>query len=362
MEPAAGPGRPDAAPVPTPAQLVWDQPRRRQHKRPRGRRIWALSGVLTIGVLAVPLTVLIARAGTTTWQAIPAQPIMRHVTVPQPVTSVSVQSYGATVQVTAGRGSRVRVTEAISVFDPTQPAPDVTQSVTGGQLTLAAPACASVLPCNVAFTLTVPAGVSVTAVTQGGDIEVSGVASANLDSGGGNVVASNIAGALTIASGGGEQQLMHVGGPLQTDSGGGDVTAEGVGGQAATIITDGGNLRAGRIAVAAATISTGGGNAEATFATAPVTAVVSTDGGNAIVGVPGGPYALTSDSDGGPETLGIATSPAASRSLTFTTGGGSLVVEPSSGDARAGVSVSANPSVFAPPPPVRPVPPAPAAP
>jgi hypothetical protein len=42
--------------------------------------------------------------------------------------------------------------------------------------------------------------------------------------------------------------------------------------------------------------------------------------------VPGGPYALNADSDGGPESVGIATGPSASRSLTVTSSGGSLLV------------------------------------
>jgi hypothetical protein len=66
--------------------------------------------------------------------------------------------------------------------------------------------------------------------------------------------------------------------------------------------------------------------------------------------VPGGPYALTADSGGGPQTVGIATSPAASRSLTVTTGDGALVIEPSTGSPRTSVSMSASPNVAPPAP------------
>ena len=51
---------------------------------------------------------------------------------------------------------------------------------------------------------------------------------------------------------------------------------------------------------------------------------VSTDGGSAQLAVPGGPYALNADSGGGPQSVGIATDPAAHRSITVISGGGSL--------------------------------------
>jgi hypothetical protein len=56
--------------------------------------------------------------------------------------------------------------------------------------------------------------------------------------------------------------------------------------------------------------------------------MVSTDGGSAYLTVPGGPYALTAYSDSGPELVRIATDPAASRSITVSTGGGQLQIEP----------------------------------
>jgi hypothetical protein len=56
---------------------------------------------------------------------------------------------------------------------------------------------------------------------------------------------------------------------------------------------------------------------------------VSTDGGPAALTLPAGPYALTARSYGGPEAVGIATDPAAGRSITITTGGGALRIEPS---------------------------------
>ena len=59
---------------------------------------------------------------------------------------------------------------------------------------------------------------------------------------------------------------------------------------------------------------------------------VSTDGGAVRLAVPGGPYALSADSGGGgPQSVGIATDPAASRSITVSSGGGPLDIEPTTG-------------------------------
>ena len=78
----------------------------------------------------------------------------------------------------------------------------VTQSVSGGRLSLSDPACTHA-DCNVDFDVTVPADVTVTASTGGGPMAVSGIAGANLASGGGPVRATLIGGPLTVNTGGG---------------------------------------------------------------------------------------------------------------------------------------------------------------
>ena len=320
-----------------------------------GRWIWGASGLVTTAVLVVPGIHLIASAGQPD-QAQPQASATRTVTVPQPVTSVTVQSYGGSVQVTAGPVRHVQITEII-MYDrqaggpntvvqavpggplsaqpagpkgvpggplSAQPAgpkgvpggpasgpPAVAQSVSGGRLNLAALACAS-SACNVSFALTVPSDVTVTATTQGGPVSVSGIAGANLDSGGGPVSATEIGGPLTVVTGGGSLLLDGLAGPLRVDTGGGPLAAQGV-------------------AAATATVTTGGGDARLAFSAAPDSVTVSTDGGDTQLAVPGGPYALTADSDGGPQSVGIATDPAAHPSITVISGGGALLVEPPAG-------------------------------
>jgi hypothetical protein len=345
-----------------------------------GRWIWGLSGLITLAALIVPGIALITSAG----QAESAQPqstAIRTVTVTQPVTSLTVQSYGAPVDVTAGPVGYVRITETLmydsqagsvtvsavptpasaspagaqpspagasaspagaqpspagasaspagaqpspagaqpspagaqpSPGGPLSGAPAVEQSVSDGRLSLADPACES-SDCSVSFAVIVPPGVTATVSTEGGPITVSGIAGVNLDSGGGPVSATNIRGPLTVVTGGGPLTLNGLTGSLRADTGGGP-------------------LSAWNIASATATMSTGGGDASAAFSAAPDSVTLSTDGGPARLAVPGGPYALNATSDGGgPQSVGIATDPAAHRSITVTSGGGSLEIEPAAG-------------------------------
>jgi hypothetical protein len=316
-----------------------------------GRWIWRLSGLITTAALVVLVIALITSAG----QAENAQPqstATRTVTVPQPVTSLTVQSYGGPVEVTAGPVGHVRITETFtydSQADPVtasavpagaqpapgavtasavpagaQPAPGgplsgslsgapaVEQSVSDGRLSLADPACET-SDCSVTFAVTVPPDVTATVATEGGPVTVSGIAGANLDSGGGPVSATKISGPLTVITGGGSLTLDGLAGPLRADTGSGSLAAQGV-------------------ASATATVTTGGGDASMVFSAAPDTVTMSTDGGPARLVVPGGPYALNADNDGGgPQSVGIATDPAAHRSITVISGGGPLVIEPTSG-------------------------------
>jgi hypothetical protein len=185
-----------------------------------GRWIWRASGLITTAALLFAGAHLIARAGQPE-SAQPQATATRTVTVPQQVTSLTVQSYGAPVQVTGAPVDHVQITETLMYGAPAgnlsalpqsasaspvsaSPAvapgvPAVAQSVSGGHLSLGDPECAS-SDCSVSFAVTVPADVTVTVITEGGSISVSGVAGANLDSGGGLMRATKIDGPLVIGS------------------------------------------------------------------------------------------------------------------------------------------------------------------
>ena len=186
-----------------------------------GRWIWGLSGLATTAALVVSGTFLITSAGRAE-NAQPQSVATQTVTVPQPVTSLTVQSYGAPVEIKAGPVRRVQITETL-MYDQqadgqggpisvsvqpekggpssvsvqpekggpssvsvqpekggpssvsAQPAqggpisgqPAVVQSVSGGHLSLGDPACAQ-WDCTVGFAVIVPSDVTATVITEGG--------------------------------------------------------------------------------------------------------------------------------------------------------------------------------------------------
>jgi hypothetical protein len=327
----------------------------------RGRWIWTVSGLVTVGLIALPAARLITLDPHHGFalSSTPTKTVSLAIT--KPVTRLNVTSYGAPIQVTTGAGHRVTVTESIS-YSSQAGAPAVTDSVSRGQLTLAAPACQD-SGCSVGFTVTVPPGVAVTAASDGGGIVVSGAAGADLQSGGGPVHATRIDGPVTLTSEGGGITLGEAAGTVNLDSGGGPVQARQIDGRLSVTAEGGGIDVAGVTAPAGANLDSGGGpilasqidgpltataegggirvegltgnlNADSgggpalvTFAAAPDSTVIDTEGGAATVSVPGGPYAVTAESDGGGQSVLIATTPGARRSITVSTGGGPLRIE-----------------------------------
>ena len=78
-----------------------------------GRWIWGASGLATTAALVVTGTWLITSAGRAD-NAQPQSVATRTVTVSQPVTSLTVQSYGAPVEIKAGPVRRVHITETMA--------------------------------------------------------------------------------------------------------------------------------------------------------------------------------------------------------------------------------------------------------
>lgn len=273
-----------------------------------GRWAWGLAGLATVLALTFGGVVIATRAWSAP-QPPPQVTVTQTVTLVKPVTSLTVQSYGGAIRITSGPAGRVQVSETLTYGPLDGGPPAVTESLSRGHLILADPVCSQDGACLVSFAVTVPPGVSVTAMTDGGPLTVSGTGAANLDSGGGPVSATRIGGPLTVSTEGGSLLVDGLSGALHAD-------------------TFGGNLTADRLNAAAATVSTDGGDAQIAFAAAPQQVTVSTDGGLAALTVPGGPYALTADSNGGPQSVGIATNPAAVSSITITSGGGPVQVEP----------------------------------
>jgi hypothetical protein len=346
----------------------------------RGRWIWTVSGLVTVAALSVPVALLITRgANNGNGQVVSAVPT-RTVTVAATVTSLSVVSYGSPIQVTTGPVRQVTVRESINYAPGDSAPPAVTDQVSNGRLTLAAPACPTA-GCSVGFTVTVPSSVAVTADSDGGAITVANAAGASLNSGGGSVQASNINGPLTISadgggitvsrvtspigtnldSGGGPIDVSQIDGPLTVsgegggitaagissptgtnlDSGGGPITAAGIDGplsvtgEGGSITVNGltGDLQADTgggpfsgqaIAAGKALLNTDGGSAGLTLSTAPAYVFVGTGGGPATLTFAGAPTTVTVNTDGGSATLNVPSGP---YSVTADSDGGSQTVD-----------------------------------
>jgi len=306
---------------------------------PRGRWIWYLSGVATITVGAALITFASVRAGNAdgggfTQMAVPSSTVV----VNGMVTSLNIDSYGSPIVVSRGPVNQVTIVETVS-FSQKVP-PKVMTRLDRGGLTLAAPSCEN-NGCSVGFAVTVPSSfpdVTVSASSEGGGVSVSGVAAADIDSGGGPVTAGAIAGELTVTaegggvtvtgagsasldSGGGTVSVSGVQGPMNVTSedgeidaneigsailgsGGGPVNASDVSGTL-TVTADGGSINVD--GAAGANLNSGGGPVVARSVDGPLSA--TTDGGSLLVdGLTG---ALSADTGGGPLTAGGITSAAA---------------------------------------------------
>jgi hypothetical protein len=287
----------------------------RTDPRPRpthGRWIWTLSGVATVAFLAVFGSWAFIKAGGTPGGPPPLSAIpTRTVTVSQPVTSVSVTSYGAPIRLARGPVSQVTVVEGITFEDKGAP-PVVTATVSHGTLTLAAPSCETT-GCSVRFQVTVPTSVAVNASSEGGEISVADATTANLESGGGPVTATGTAGALTVTSEGGSITATGAD-SADLDSGGGPIMASAVSG-VVTANADGGSITTH--GTGTVSLDSGGGPIIATAVSGTVTA--NANGGSITVT---GSTGANLDTGGGPAVVRAVNGP-----LTAYTEGGELEVD-----------------------------------
>ncbi|WP_406095441.1 DUF4097 family beta strand repeat-containing protein [Streptomyces sp. NBC_01013] len=188
------------------------------------------------------------------------------------VSALDVRTPGGDIKIVAGDGSTVRVTEKVSYSGDK---PKTEHTTRGGTLVLApGDGCAKdggASTCKVDYTLEVPKSLAAVLESKGGDVTVSGLA-----------------------------------GALEVKSGGGKVTAD-------------------RITAKRFTVDGNGGAIEASFAAAPDTVDIDTRAGNVSVQVPSAEaYAVKATSNGGSSKVDIKTDPASTRKITLHTDGGNV--------------------------------------
>ncbi len=184
--------------------------------------------------------------------------------------------------------------------------------------------------CELDATAAVPAGLPVTANTEGGNAEVTGTTGVvTLSSGGGDITAEHASGRLTLNTSGGNIQATDLTSATVTaTTGGGDIHADGVTSSAVSATTSGGNIQAFRIAAPAVTAITGGGDIVIDFASVPRNVHVDTSGGNITLFLPRGPatYHVTPHTNGGNVTNSVPQDSNSPNEITAASGGGNITI------------------------------------
>ncbi|MFJ9178100.1 DUF4097 family beta strand repeat-containing protein [Streptomyces sp. NPDC102360] len=192
-------------------------------------------------------------------------------TVGGKVTALSVTTPGGDIEVIAGDGDGIKVTEKIRY---TGEKPKTEHTTSGGTLTLTpGDGCGPAGgpgSCKVSYRVEVPRAVS-----------------AALDSSGGDVTVTGLAGSIAVEAGGGK-------------------------------------VRADDVAAKSLRVSAKGGSVQAGFTSAPSNVDVDTKAGNVTVRVPNEAYAVQVSAKGGSEKVGVRTDPASNHKISLTTDGGSV--------------------------------------
>ena len=124
----------------SPPRLVVDVQHRQQERRAEAAAAtaWpvdlAISGMIMIAALGIPVARVFIKAGNQDYGAISASPVAtRVVTITKPVTSLNVQSYGSDIRVIGDPlATTVRVTESLQYNPRPGKAPAATDTVSTG--------------------------------------------------------------------------------------------------------------------------------------------------------------------------------------------------------------------------------------
>jgi hypothetical protein len=187
--------------------------------------------------------------------------------------------------------------------------------------------------CELDATANVPAGLPVTANTDGGNARVTGTTgNVTLSSGGGDIAADHASGTLALNTSGGNIQATDLTSEtLTATTGGGDIHADTVRSSLVTARTSGGNIQATGIAAPTVTATTGGGNIEIDFASVPSDVHVNTSGGNITLVLPPGlaTYNVIAHTDGGNVSNSLRQNSSSPNVITATSGGGNITIRQS---------------------------------
>jgi Putative adhesin len=131
----------------------------------------------------------------------------------------------------------------------------------------------------------------------------------------------------SVSTGGGDATAVGTTGNVTLSTGGGDVTADRVSG-VLSLSTGGGNIHGTAITSARVTAHSGGGDVEIVFTQVPRDVHVDTGGGNVTIIVPPGSaqYHVTASTGGGNVTESVPINTSSPNVITATSGGGDVTI------------------------------------
>jgi Putative adhesin len=209
------------------------------------------------------------------------------------------------IKIEPGSGPGVRVVETVryGTFRP-----KLREEETADGLAVRADCPWFTANCAVDAVITVPANLSVDAVSSGGDITVHGLTGrVHLDSSGGGIDASGLTGPVVLSSSGGEITATRLTGPAELDS-------------------SGGGVRASELGSSEVTARSSGGDVQLAFDTPPDRVIADSSGGGVEVGLPQveGGYQVRADSSGGETQTDVQTDPSSPRLIDAHSSGGDV--------------------------------------
>lgn len=238
----------------------------------------ALAAVVASSALLLSGCSLVAEARVKTAEA--------DATVTEAVTAVELTGLRrGSVVVTPGSGPGVTVRRVVHYRGDTAPVPG--QRVSGGVLGFTDGCRGDEDGCWVDYRLEVPASAKVRAGSSSGDITVTGVASAELDSSSGDVRAERIAGPLKVRTSSGDLTAAELSGPEFE-------------------------------------FRTGSGDSTVGFAKAPASVSVTSSSGDVTLRAPQAPYRVSADTSSGERDVTLGDAPDAPSRIAVRTASGDI--------------------------------------
>ena len=260
--------------------------------------ILAFGGVVAFALIGWGVLTVVNLLGQTSYQ--------RELTL-NPTTGRLRVDLPGSITVETGTGPEVRVVEKVRYG---LRKPRLTEETTADWVVLRADCAWFSSNCSVDAVITVPANLSV-----------------DVDSSGGDITASNLAGSVRLDSSGGSVRVSGLTGSVVLSSSGGDVSATGLTGTA-ELDSSGGSVRATELRSSEIKASSSGGDVQLVFDAAPDRVSADSSGGGVEVGLPrvDGGYRVNADSSGGETRIEVPTDPQSPRVIDAHSSGGDVRV------------------------------------